>query len=271
MTGRKWQIWARGATHVVAAGLITAVAAACGSASTKASSTQGTLPVTSTASSSAATSAPELAPVKGNYSPKIDPANFVSRIDNRYFPLKPGTAFHYRGVAEDGKTPQRDDMVVTHRKKTILGVKSTVIRDSVSSRGRLIERTFDWYAQDKYGNVWYMGEDAREVKNGRLVQAGDSWEAGRDGAKPGIIMPGKPHVGDEYRQEYYPGHALDQARVLGNGGRVRVPAGSFKNTQFTVETSPTDPSHERKYYVAGLGDIKEQTVAGNHEQIKLIS
>jgi hypothetical protein len=217
------------------------------------------------------TSAPELAPVHGNYSPVIKPANFVSRIDNRYFPLKPGTGFHYKGVAEDGKTPQRDDMVVTHRKKTILGVKCTVIRDSVSSRGRLIERTFDWYAQDKAGNVWYMGEDAREVQNGKLVRAGDSWEAGRSGAKPGIIMPGKPRVGDEYRQEYFPGHALDQARVLGKGGRVKVPAGTFQKTLLTEETSSIDPSHERKYYVAGLGDIKEQTIAGNHELIRLIS
>jgi hypothetical protein len=222
-------------------------------------------------STAASTAAPDLAPVHGKYSPVIDPANFVSKIDNRYFPLRPGMAFHYRGVAEDGKTPQRDDMFVTHRKKTILGVRSVVVRDSVSSRGGLIERTFDWYAQDKAGNVWYMGEDAREVKHGSLVQAGDSWEAGRDGAKPGIIMPGKPRVGDEYRQEYYPGHALDQARVLGNGGRVRVPAGSFKKTLLTVETSPIDPSHERKYYVSGLGDIKEQTVAGNHELIRLVS
>ena len=227
--------------------------------------------VVAACATAASSSAPDLAPVHGTYAPVVDPANFVAKVDNRYFPLRPGRGFHYKGVQEDGKTPQRDDMVVTHRKKTILGVKSIVVRDSVSSRGRLIERTFDWYAQDKAGNVWYMGEDAREVKGGRLVKAGDSWEAGRGGAKPGIIMPGKPRVGDEYRQEYFPGHALDQARVLGSGGRVRVPAGSFEKTLLTVETSPIDPAHERKYYVAGLGDVKEQTVSGNHEQIRLVS
>jgi hypothetical protein len=227
--------------------------------------------VAAAGATAASPSAPDLAPVHGTYAPVVDPANFVAKVDNRYFPLRPGTGFHYKGVQEDGKTPQRDDMVVTHRKKTILGVKCIVVRDSVSSRGRLIERTFDWYAQDKGGNVWYMGEDAREVKGGRLVKADDSWEAGRGGAKPGIIMPGKPRVGDEYRQEYFPGHALDQARVLGSGGRVRVPAGSFKKTLLTVETSPIDPARERKYYVAGLGDVKEQTVSGNHEQIRLIS
>lgn len=99
-------------------------------------------------------SASSLAPIHGKYSPKIDPADFVATIDNRYFPLKPGTVFHYRGVQEDGQTPQTDDEVVTHQTKEILGVRSTVVRDTVSSRGKPIERTFDWYAQDKYGNVW---------------------------------------------------------------------------------------------------------------------
>jgi hypothetical protein len=246
-------------------GLLGVMGVACGS------SAGGSSPEAASTTTTPPTSAPILAPVHGPYSPSIDPANFVARIDNRYFPLEPRTGFHYRGVQEDGKTPQTDDMVVTSRTKVILGVKCTVVRDTVRSRGRLIERTYDWYAQDKAGNVWYMGEDAREVKNGRLVKVEDSWEAGRNGAKAGIIMPGKPRRGDEYRQEYYPRFALDQARVLGAGGPVKVPAGSFKRTLLTVETSPIDPAHERKYYVAGLGDIKEQTIAGNHEQIQLVS
>jgi hypothetical protein len=164
-------------------------------------------------------------------------------------------------------------MFVTHQTKQILGVTSTVVRDIVSSHGRPIERTFDWYAQDKAGNVWYMGEDTREVVHGRFVKMSDSWEGGIDGAQPGIIMPGNPHPGDAYRQEYYPGHALDQARVLGRGGPVKVPYGSYKQTLVTVETSPKiDPGvAERKYYVAGVGDIKEHTVSGNHEQIQLVS
>src|SRR4051812_8221370 len=213
-----------------------------------------------------------LAPIHGPYRPKIDPANFVAVIDNTWFPLKPGTGFHYRGVAEDGTTPQRDDMVVTHRHKRIMGVRSTVVRDTVSSHGHAIERTFDWYAQDKAGNVWYMGELARELHHGRFVKADDSWQGGVNGAQPGIIMPAHPRRGDRYRQEYYPGFALDQARVLGGGGAVKVPAGSFKHTLLTVETAPKlDPGvAERKWYVAGVGDVWEHTVRGNHEQIKLI-
>jgi hypothetical protein len=263
MTGLLNRVSPRGAALTIAVGLAIALAAGCGSSSDESPST----------TSVAATSASELAPIHGTYSPSIEPADFVGKIDNRYFPLVPGTAFHYTGVHENGKTPQTDDMVVTDQTKQILGVTSTVVRDTVSSRGRPIEKTFDWYAQDKDGNVWYMGEDTREVVHGKFVKMSDSWEAGVDGAQPGIIMPGNPSPGDQYRQEYYPHYALDQARVLGSGGPVTVPYGSYKHTLLTVETSPRiDPGvAERKYYVAGVGDVKEHTVSGNHEQIKLVS
>jgi hypothetical protein len=262
MTGRLDPA-ARTAGAFVFALLVAALATACGSSSTQAAST----PV------APAPSASDLAPIHGPYSPTIDPANFVRTIDNRWFPLLPGTGFHYRGVAEDGTTPQTDDMVVTHQTKKILGVPCTVVRDTVSSRGKAIEHTFDWYAQDREGNVWYMGEDTRELHHGKFVKADDSWQAGVNGAKAGIIMPGDPQQGDAYRQEYYPRFALDQARVLGPGGSVKVPYGSYGDTLLTVETAPKlDPGvAERKWYVAGVGDIKEHTVSGNHEEIVLVS
>jgi hypothetical protein len=178
------------------------LASACGSSSQQASTS-------ATATGSKSTSASALAPIHGAYAPKIDPSNFVSTIDNPYFPRIPGTGFHYKGVAENGTTPQRDDMVVTSMTKTILGVPCTVVRDTVSAHGRPIEHTFDWYAQDKAGNVWYMGEDTRELRHGTFVKADDSWEGGVAGAEPGIIMPGQPHADDAYRQEYYPRFALD--------------------------------------------------------------
>jgi hypothetical protein len=257
------------AASVAVLALIAVLAAGCGS-SRKTSSSSNPSP---SGGAVPAPSASDLAPIHGTYAPKINPANFVSTIDNRYFPLVPGTAFHYRGVAENGKTPQTDDMVVTGQKKLILGVKCTVVRDTVSSRGRPIERTFDWYAQDKEGNVWYMGEDSHELVHGKFLRANDSWEAGVAGAKPGIIMPANPQRGDAYRQEYYPRFALDQARVLGPGGPTSVPYGSYQNTLLTVETAPKlDPGvAERKWYVAGVGDIKEHTVSGNHEEILLVS
>lgn len=211
-----------------------------------------------------------LAPIHGTYSPSINPANFVATIDNRYLPFAPGTAFHFKGVR--GKTPQTDDEVVTHRTKQILGVTSTVVRDTVSEHGRPIERTYDWYAQDKQGNVWYMGEDSLELKHGRFVTASDSWESGVDGAQPGIIMPGDPRPGDAYRQEYYPpGQALDQARVLRAGASATVPYGAFDGVLVTSERSPLEPQTEQKYYAPGVGEIKEQVVKGHHEQFALVS
>jgi hypothetical protein len=220
----------------------------------------------------AATSPPpsQLAPIRGPYAPSIDPANFVTKIDNRYLPLKPGTTFHYEGVR--GTTPQTDDEVVTHQTKRILGIRCTVVRDTVSEHGRPVERTFDWYAQDKQGNVWYMGEDAFELQHGRFVKASDSWQSGVKGGKPGIIMPAHPRPGDAYRQEYYPpGKALDEARVLRLSGTLTVPDGAFTKLLVTSERSPLEPQTEQKYYAAGVGEVAERVVKGHHEEFKLVS
>jgi hypothetical protein len=227
--------------------------------------------VASTQSAASTTSKPSPPAwvLRGAYSPMVDPANFVGEVDNEYFPLKPGTSFHYEGV-RDG-TPQTDDVFVTGKTKIVLGVTCTVVRDTVSEKGRAIERTFDWYAQDRQGNVWYMGEDSLELKNGRLVRADDSWQGGVNGAKPGVIMRWRPKAGDVYRQEYYfPGGALDQARVLGTSAVVRVPDGSSRRALVTVEWSPVEPQLEKKLYVRGLGEVDETVIAGGHERFRLI-
>jgi hypothetical protein len=214
-------------------------------------------------------SASTLAPVRRPYSPTIHPAAFVRSVDNPFFPLKPGTGFHFKGVR--GTVPQTDDEVVTHRTELILGIPATVVRDTVSERGRPIERTLDYYAQDEQGNVWYLGEDSFEREHGRFVRASDSWRSGVDGAKPGIIMPAHPRPGDFYRQEYYPpGEALDQARVLGYGGPVTVPHGTFERALVTSEFSPLEPQTEQKYYVAGVGEVLERVVKGHHEEFRLV-
>jgi hypothetical protein len=199
----------------------------------------------------------------------IDSSNFVARIDNRYFPLEPGTAFHYRGFSDT--TAQTDDMVVTSRHKRILGVECTVVRDTVSEHGRPIERTFDWYAQDMQGNVWYMGEKSLERKHGVFVLASDSWQAGVNGAEPGIIMQGDPKRGDVYRQEFYPpGGALDQARVLGFRDHMGVGRKTYVHVLVTIEWSPVEPQLEKKWYADGIGEIQEQVVAGGHERFQLV-
>jgi hypothetical protein len=239
-------------TSVLALGLL--VALALGAGSTEAQSRKP---------------APPKWVLHGPYNPSINPADFVSKIDNRYFPLTPGTTFHFRGYSDT--TPQTDDVVVTHQTKEILGIRCTVVRDTVSEHGKAVERTFDWYAQDKHGNVWYMGENSLELKHGRLVRASDSWKAGVNGDKPGIIMQGDPKRGDVYRQEYYPpGGGLDQARVLGTVAKLKVPAGTYKAVLSTIEWSPVEPQLEKKYYAAGAGEIQEQVVAGGQERFQLV-
>jgi hypothetical protein len=177
------------------------------------------------------------------------------------------------GTAENGTTPQTDLSIVTNRTQMILGVPSLGVRDTVYQRGKPIEHTIDYYAQDTQGNVWYMGEDAFDLKNGRFVKAPDSWRGGVKGAQPGIIMPAHPSPsGGSYRQEYYPGHAMDQAHVLGSGGTVKTPAKTFHTTLTTVESSVLERGlSEQKWYVRGVGEIKEMVVKGNHEHFALSS
>jgi hypothetical protein len=244
----------------IAVGVLAVASSACGSSKSAVS------PPPTHAPGSAST----LAPLHGAYHPRIDAANFVDVVDNPYWPLKPGTAFRFEGMR--GSVPQTDDEVVTHHTKRVLGIACTVVRDTVSEHGKPVERTFDWYAQDKAGNVWYMGEDSFELKSGRFAKASDSWQAGVDGAKPGIIMPAHPHRGDGYRQEYYPpGEALDEARVLGFSGSITVPYRTFQRALVTSEYSPLEPQTEQKYYVSGLGEIKEKVVKGHHEEFKLVN
>jgi hypothetical protein len=204
--------------------------------------------------------ASDLAPIHGHYAPIVRPANFVRQVDNPWFPLKPGTAFHMKG--ERGRTPQTDDAVVLRKHKLILGIRCTIVRDTVSEHGRPVELTFDWYAQDRAGNVWYMGENSLERSHTHFARASDSWKSGVNGARPGIIMPGRPTVGEAYRQEYYPpGEALDEARVVSLRGNVLI----------TLERSPLEPQTEKKYYVRGLGEVKETVVKGHHETFSLVS
>jgi hypothetical protein len=233
----------------------------------------GALALLTAGSGAAASTSPppgQLAPIHGAYAPAINPANFVATIDNRYLSYKPGTRFHFEGVR--GSTRQTDDEFVERRTVQILGVRCTVVRDTVSEHGRAVERTGDWYAQDEQGNVWYMGEDSFERTHGHFVKASDSWKSGVNGAKPGIIMPAHPRPGDAYRQEYYPpGEALDEARVVQLGASLTVPEGAFTGVLVTSERSPLEPQTEHKYYAPGVGEIAERVVKGHHEEFRLVS
>lgn len=203
------------------------------------------------------------------YAVVIDPANFVSKIDNPYFPLAPGTTFVYEGKTEDGL--EHTETSITHATKVILGVTCVEVNDRVTVDGELAEQTLDWYAQDKDGNVWYFGEDTKEYEKGEVVSTKGSWEAGVDGAQPGIIMKANPQVGESYRQEYYKGEAEDMAEITSLAGSTSVPFGSFDNLLVTKEWTPLEPDIvANKYYSKGVGLLLEETVKGGSERVELI-
>src|ERR1041385_1470512 len=200
----------------------------------------------------------------------FDPNNFVKKIDNPYFPLKPGTTFIYRGETEG--TPTKDVTIVTHQTKEILGVTTTVVHDRVYEDGVLTEDTFDWYAQDKQGNVWYFGEDTKELdENGNVVSTEGTWQAGVNGAEPGIVMLAHPHKGDKYQQEFAAGVAEDMAQVLGFKNSLCVKYGCFKHVLVTKEWTPPEPGViENKYYAKGVGFIYSEMVKGGDETLELV-
>jgi hypothetical protein len=203
------------------------------------------------------------------YEPTIDPADFVAQIDNQYLPFTPGTTLIYEGESEDEK--ERIEVEVTHETREILGVTCVVVRDRVWVDGELVEDTFDWYAQDKDGNVWYFGEDSKEYENGEVVSTEGSWESGVDGAKPGILMKADLQVGDAYRQEYYEDEAEDMAEILSLDESVSVTYGDFENCLKTQEWTPLEPDVvEEKYYAPGIGVVLEVAVKGGSGRVELV-
>jgi len=205
----------------------------------------------------------------GAYNPVIDPANFLAKIDNQYYSLIPGTTFVYRSDTEDGI--ERNEVIVTDETRIVLGVTTTVVWDRVWLDDELAEETYDWYAQDKDGNVWYFGEDSREYEHGEVVSTEGSWEAGIDGAKPGIIMEAHPTVGDSYKQEYYQGKAEDMADVVALGETVTVPFGAFQSCLKTRDWSQIDPTlNEYKYYSPEIGGVVLEVVVDSGERVELV-
>jgi hypothetical protein len=198
----------------------------------------------------------------GRYRPAIGPADFVDAIDHPYLPFRPGARWVYEHAA-DGEV-ERIEVEVTNEQRQVFGVTAVVVRDRVSVGGGLVEDTRDWYAQDRAGNVWYLGEETAEYEDGRVVTTAGSWEAGVDGALPGIVMPARPRPGQAYRQEFYRGEAEDMAEVVRVNGRVRVPVGAYEQVLVTREWTPLEPDVvEEKRYAPGIGLVEEQTVRGD--------
>ena len=204
------------------------------------------------------------------YRPVIDPSTFTAQVDNPYFPLTPGRTYVYTGT-KDGK--RAIDLVVASRRTAVVdGVRARVVEDRLYLAGVLVERTSDYYAQDACGNVWYFGEDTAELdRHGRVTNTEGSFHAGVDGAEPGVYLEAHPELGVRFRQEWSPGQAEDQFRALSLSARVSVPAGTFRHALRTEETTRLEPGVlDNKYFVRGIGEVKEVSITGGAERLVLV-
>lgn len=213
---------------------------------------------------------PETGP---GYRVDVTPGNFPTptTIDNPYYPLTPGTRHVYEGTGADG--PEQIVKEILRETKTIMGVKTVVMHDYVTRNGKLYEDTYDWFAQDKDGNVWYFGEATKKLddKTGQLTSTAGAWEAGVKGAQPGIVMKAKPAVGQSFFQEYAKGEAEDQADVIKVGETVTTKAGTYSDTFRTKDYTALDTSAvENKLYARGIGFVFVEHVVGPPGKIELV-
>lgn len=200
----------------------------------------------------------------------LDPAEFTTVIDNPYWPMTPGTQWTYRETDPDGDLTVV--VTVTSATKTMAnGIEARVVRDSVFRGDELVEDTFDWYAQDSHGAIWYLGEETAEFENGTVTSREGSFEAGVDGALPGIALPADPQPGMAYRQEYRKGQAEDHGAVLGVDELAEVPYGSYQGALLTRDTTPLEPDvEELKFYARGIGPVLTLTSSGGSGREELV-
>lgn len=204
--------------------------------------------------------------------PSWTPGQFRNPQQNPWFPLRPGTVWKYRGSDEGQRYTER--VVVTHRHKTIQGVRTRVIRDVVRrADDSVAEKTHDWYAADRDGRVWYFGEaTATYDRAGNVEDRDGSWQAGVDGARAGVIMPAHPHVTAAYRQEFERGEAEDQAWIVQKNAHVATPATESRHAVRSLEWTRLEPNVVSvKFYVRGFGQVSEHDMSGGHEQFELTS
>ncbi|HKO75353.1 MAG TPA: hypothetical protein VJU01_08570 [Gaiellaceae bacterium] len=210
-------------------------------------------------------------PVDGKPFP-IDPSEFTTEIDNPYWPMKPGSQWVFRETDAEGTVSRVVVTVLDKTKMIANGVEARVVHDQVTEGDQVVEDTYDWYAQDADGNLWYLGEDTTEYENGRPKTKEGSWEAGVDGALPGIIMPADPRVGMTYREEYYKGHAEDGASIISTDALAKVPYGRLEHGVQTRNFSGIEPDViEEKIYAEGVGVVLEITVSGGSDRDELLS
>jgi hypothetical protein len=203
------------------------------------------------------------------YHPQIRASHFTPNVTNAWFPLTPGNILVYTGDTD--RVPALDIFTPTRRTKMIDGVRTRVVEDRLYTHGFLAERTSDYYAQDRCGNVWYLGEDTAELnRKGNVTSRSGSFHAGVNGAQPGIFMQAHPRIGREFRQEWAPHQAEDMYHALNFSSSATVPYGNFHGTLRTAETTALEPGViDNKYYVGGVGSVLETTLKGGHETLRV--
>ena len=211
---------------------------------------------------------------KGSERVRLNPADFTTGIDNPWWPMRPGSRWVYRETDPEGAKLRVVVTVTPKTKKIANGVTARVVHDVVTEDGKPVEVTDDWYAQDRCGNIWYLGEATKEYENGKVVSTEGSFESGVDGAQAGIIMPAKPRAGLRYRQEHYVGHAEDRAEVVSLNEQAQVPFGHFGKGKvlMTRDLNPLTPKIlEYKFYARGVGLVLAIGVSGGSDREELLS
>ncbi len=204
----------------------------------------------------------------GVYNPDLNPELFDSVVDNDFFPLIPGRTLVYRKVGEEGEEIIR----VTTLAETIeIGdIECSEVMDIVEIDGVVVEDTRDWFAQHENGDVYYVGEIAKNFEDGRLKDLDGSWESGEDGALAGVIMKAEPCPGDGYRQEFFLDEAEDIGEVISLNETVTVAYGTFTGCLQTRDSSPLEPGNaEHKFYASGIGVVLEIDLESG-ERLELI-
>ena len=230
-----------------------------------------TLAATGAASHASVASNPQATPQAVARTHPSPPRFTRGRVDNPWFPLRPGNTLVYRGT-EDGNR-LRDVFFTTYTTRQIEGVTCRAVYDQVFVNGIRREVTTDWYAQTKRGTVWYFGERTAVLdRHGNVVSREGSFQSGRDGAKAGIFMPAHPMVGQSFRQEDYPGHAEDRFTIRDLNAHISVPVLASGHAMLTAETTPLEPGVlDHKYYVRDIGTVRELTAKGGNESLLLVS
>ena len=223
----------------------------------------------STAPTEGVLKAPNIATATAGDVPTFPPAGgFVPEVTNPYLAFARGRVFRYGGQTPDGH--ETDVFEVTNDNKTILGVATTVVHDRVYLDGDLVEDTFDWFAQDRDGNVWYFGEKSYSIVGGVIADSAGSWEAGVNGGVPGIFMLAEPEVGTKYQQEFARGVAEDMAKVVSLSKTVVISYGTFEECLETMEWTPLGTgTRARKFYALGVGLVLELEHGGGGPRIEL--